>query len=58
MRIGIGRPPGRIPVEAYVLHKFTEEEWGDVRITYHKALDATRALLAEGLDYAMNNFNG
>lgn len=57
MRIGIGRPPGRIPVEAYVLHKFTDEQWDDVRLTYQKAQDAIRALLTEGLDYAMNNFN-
>ena len=57
IRIGIGRPPGQMPVEAYVLQKFSDEEWEAMGVTYRHAMDAIRALLAQGLAYAMNNFN-
>ncbi|MFQ5578223.1 MAG: aminoacyl-tRNA hydrolase [Anaerolineae bacterium] len=57
LRIGIGRPPGRIPVEAFVLQKFTPAEWEAMDVTCHTALDAVRAVLQHGVEYAMNNFN-
>lgn len=57
MRIGIGRPPGQMSAEAYVLQKFTDDEWAAMDQTYQKGLEAIRAVLAHGLEYAMNNFN-
>jgi len=57
MRIGIGRPQGRMPVEAYVLQKFTSDEREAMAVTYEQALDAIRALLTKGVEYAMNDFN-
>ena len=57
LRIGIGRPPGRMPVEAYVLQKFTPDQWTEMEVTYHIALDAIRDLLAHGVEYAMNTYN-
>lgn len=57
MRIGIGRPPGQMSAEAYVLQKFTDDEWTAMDQTYQKALEAIRAVLKHGLEYAMNNFN-
>lgn len=58
VRLGIGRPPGPMPVEAYVLQKFKPEEWSAMVVTYERGVEAIKAILTEGLDYAMNHFNG
>lgn len=57
MRLGIGRPPGQMPGSAYVLQKFKPDEWEAMQATYIEGVDAIKALLTEGLEYAMNNFN-
>jgi PTH1 family peptidyl-tRNA hydrolase len=57
IRLGIGRPTGRMPVEAYVLQNFTPEEWEAMVTTYQLAVEAVKAILTEGLDQAMNQFN-
>ncbi|RME71932.1 MAG: aminoacyl-tRNA hydrolase [Chloroflexi bacterium] len=57
IRLGIGRPAGRMPVEAYVLQKFSPDEWEMMQITYQRAADAVEAVLTEGIDRAMNRFN-
>lgn len=58
VRLGIGRPPGPMPVEAYVLQKFKPEEWAAMVVTYERGVEAVKTILTEGLDYAMNHFNG
>ena len=57
LRLGIGRPSGRMPVEAYVLQKFKEDEWKAMLITYHRAVEAVKIVLTEGVEMAMNKFN-
>ncbi|GBG79859.1 hypothetical protein CBR_g30124 [Chara braunii] len=57
LRIGIGRPRGGIPVEAYVLQKFTQEEREEMDCTLHEATNAVRAVLVEGIDKAMSLWN-
>lgn len=57
MRIGIGRPPGRMPVEAYVLQNFSAAQSEEMAVTREQAVDAIRALLTQGIEFAMNNFN-
>jgi PTH1 family peptidyl-tRNA hydrolase len=57
VRLGIGRPPGQMPAEAYVLQKFTPAEWEAMVITYERAVEAIEAILRDGLDNAMNRFN-
>ena len=57
LRVGIDRPPGPMPVEAYVLQKFTPNQWAEMEITYQKALNAIRDLLAHGVEHAMNTYN-
>ncbi len=57
IRLGIGRPPGRMPVEAYVLQKFKPDEWQAMVVTYERAAQAVKAILTDGLDNAMNQFN-
>ena len=58
MRMGIGRPPGRMNPADYVLQNFSpaeEEEFGILRET---AADAVECWLFEGIEVAMNRFNG
>ncbi|MBN1218971.1 MAG: aminoacyl-tRNA hydrolase [Anaerolineae bacterium] len=57
LRLGIGRPPGRMPTEAYVLQKFTQAEWAEMLVIYQQGVDAVTAVITEGLDAAMNQFN-
>jgi len=57
LRVGIGRPAGRLPVEAYVLQPFTPAEWEAMEVTYQTALDALRDALRHGVEHAMNRYN-
>ncbi len=57
IRLGIDRPPGRMPVEAYVLQKFSAEEWEAMKATYEHAVEAINVVLTDGIDTAMNQFN-
>ena len=56
-RLGIGRPPGRMPAQAYVLQKFKPAEWEAMILTYREAVKALEVTLTEGLDIAMNQYN-
>ncbi len=58
LRLGIGRPPGRMDAAAYVLQDFAK---GDAQIlseTLDRAADAAISFIDFGLDKAMNEFNG
>lgn len=57
IRLGIGRPPGKMSAEAYVLQKFKPDEWTAMVATYERAVEAVKAILTDGLDQAMNRFN-
>ncbi|MCG3209104.1 MAG: Peptidyl-tRNA hydrolase [Anaerolineae bacterium] len=57
IRLGIGRPPGQMPAEAYVLQKFKPDEWAAMVSTYERAVEAIKSILVDGLDIAMNKFN-
>jgi len=57
-KVGLGRPPGRMDAAAYVLQNFTEEEetiFGPLR---DKVSEAVTAWLFDGLEIAMNRYNG
>ena len=56
VKIGIGREPG-ILVEDYVLSKFTRQEISAIKETIGKTTDAVHAIIADGVDKAMNTFN-
>jgi len=58
LRIGIDRPPGRMDSAAYVLQAFTNKELMTVSETLDRAADAALTFAMEGLDAAMNKFNG
>ena len=57
IRLGIGRPPGKMAVKAYVLQKFSQDEWQAMRVTYQRAAQAVDVIVAEGFETAMNRFN-
>lgn len=57
VRLGIGRPAGRMPVEAYVLQKFKPDEWEAMVVTYEQAVEAVKAIVSQGINQAMNQFN-
>lgn len=58
LRVGIGRPPGRMDPAAYVLKPFSAVERRELEVVIDGAADAAEAVLAHGLTYAQNHFNG
>ncbi|RLC65961.1 MAG: aminoacyl-tRNA hydrolase [Chloroflexi bacterium] len=57
LRIGIGRPPGRMDPAAYVLQDFSAEEEPLVEETLERAVAAIEAWLCEGIEAAMERYN-
>lgn len=58
LRLGIGRPPGRMDPSAYVLQDFSREEGKLLSELLDRAADAVLEFVVNGLDKAMNKFNG
>lgn len=58
LRIGIGRPPGRMDPSAFVLQNFTREEMKLLSEIVDRAADAALTFVSEGLNMAMNKYNG
>lgn len=49
VRVGIGRPPGRMDAAAYVLKDFSAEERKTVPVLIEEAADAVELLIEQGL---------
>jgi PTH1 family peptidyl-tRNA hydrolase len=58
LRIGIGRPPGRMEPADYVLQDFSDAEKDHLEITIQQAADCAIAFVLEGIEPAMTQFNG
>ena len=58
LRIGIGRPPGRMDPAAYVLQDFSREELKVLSEIVDRAAEAALEFVKNGLDSAMNKYNG
>lgn len=58
LRLGIGRPPGRMDPAAYVLQDFSKADVPLLSEILDHAADAALAFVTEGLNAAMNKFNG
>jgi len=56
VKVGIGRDQF-VPVEKYVLSKFTKEELPLVKEVVARAADAIPFIISEGVEKAMNKFN-
>jgi PTH1 family peptidyl-tRNA hydrolase len=57
IRIGIGKPPGRSEGVSHVLKRPSKADRAELDIVVAEAADAVEAILAEGLEAAMNRYN-
>lgn len=58
LRLGIGRPPGRMPVPAYVLQDFHERDLPLLDEVLDEAVRAIETFLRDGVQLAMSRHNG
>jgi PTH1 family peptidyl-tRNA hydrolase len=58
IKVGIGRPPGRMDPAAYVLQDFSRNEEEAFTPLRAKVCDALECWLFSGIEAAMNQFNG
>jgi len=58
LRMGIGRPPGRMDPKDYVLHDFDPPQQEMLPEILQTAVDAIRRFIQNGIEKAMNDFNG
>lgn len=57
LRIGIGRPPGQQDPADYVLRRPGKAERTELDVAVQIAADAVEAVVADGVDKAMNTVN-
>lgn len=57
LRIGVGRPPGKMPVDSYVLRDFSAQEREVLSFVLDDAVQAILTFITEGIDQAMTEYN-
>jgi PTH1 family peptidyl-tRNA hydrolase len=57
VRVGIGRPPGRMDPADYVLRDFSSRERAELPILVEEAADAVEAVVLRGLTVAQQQFH-
>jgi peptidyl-tRNA hydrolase, PTH1 family len=57
VRVGVGRPPGRMDPAAHVLRDFGAAERKELDLVLERAADATETLITSGLERAQNAYN-
>lgn len=57
VRVGIGRPPGRMEVADFVLRDFAPAERKELPLVRDRAADAVVTLIKDGLEAAQNAFH-
>ena len=57
VRLGIGRPPGRMDPANFVLRDFSAAERTELALQVDRAADAVQALISDGLLAAQNSYN-
>ena len=58
LRLGIGRPPGRMEAKDYVLQDFSKDDMKLLPEVLDRGVDAALTFVTHGLNKAMNQFNG
>ncbi len=58
LRLGIGRPPGRMEAADYVLQPFRKDELELLPELLERAVGAVLVFVTSGLETAMNQYNG
>ena len=57
LRLGIGRPPGRMEAADYVLHDFSRVELETLPTILDQGVEAVLTYVTEGLETAMTRYN-
>lgn len=57
LRLGLGRPPGPMPADRFVLQPMSGTSWQDWQVNVEQAAAIVQAVLQDGLELAMNHFN-
>ena len=57
LRIGVGRPPGKMDPADFVLSKFKKSERKELNLTISLAADAAADYIDHGIDFVMNKYN-
>lgn len=57
VRVGIGRPPGRMEPATFVLRDFSSAERGELGAVVGRAADACESVVEDGLEAAQNTYN-
>jgi PTH1 family peptidyl-tRNA hydrolase len=57
IRIGIGRPPGRMEAADYVLQRFSKEEMEILEPVLDTCVKAVYDIIDNGIEFAMNKYN-
>ena len=57
VRLGVGRPTGRMDPADFVLHDFSAAERAELPVLLGRAADAVETLLSQGLAAAQNDFH-
>ena len=58
IRMGIDRPPGRMDAADYVLQRFSRNEEEQLEQLVKQASKAIQTIISNGMDQAMNEYNG
>ncbi len=58
LRLGVGRPPGQMAAPDYVLQDFSRGDLKMIAEVLDRAVEAVLCFVNEGLDTAMNRYNG
>ena len=58
VRIGVGKPVSKERGADHVLNKFSKRERAEVDVTVEQAADAVETIVTDGVDAAMNRYNG
>ena len=58
LRLGVGRPSGRMPPAAYVLQDFGRDEQEVLEAMMGQAVQAVETYLVDGIELAMSRHNG
>lgn len=58
VRIGVGRPPGRMPARDHVLRRFPAEERDTIDVVLAEAADAVELLITQDLEAAQARYHG
>jgi peptidyl-tRNA hydrolase, PTH1 family len=57
VRVGIGRPPGRMDPRDHVLTRFKKDERAEMDVVVEEAADAALMIVREGLEPAQNRYH-